>query len=71
MYQTIPTSAPLTPLLDQACNPAELRKLSAQQLPELAEQLRAFLLYCVGQTGGHFGGGLGVVELTIALHYFT
>jgi 1-deoxy-D-xylulose-5-phosphate synthase len=69
MYQTIPTTAPLTPLLDKTCNPTELRKLSTQQLPELAEQLRAFLLYCVGQTGGHFGGGLGVVELTIALHY--
>ncbi|HEY5716872.1 MAG TPA: 1-deoxy-D-xylulose-5-phosphate synthase, partial [Motiliproteus sp.] len=39
------------------------------QLPELAEQLRAFLLYSVGQTGGHFGAGLGIVELTIALHY--
>lgn len=69
MYNEIPTSRPLTPLLDSIDSPADLRQLSEKQLPELAEQLRAFLLYSVGQTGGHFGAGLGVVELTIALHY--
>ncbi len=69
MHNEIPTSRPLTPLLDSIDNPADLRQLSEKQLPELAEELRAFLLYSVGQTGGHFGAGLGVVELTIALHY--
>lgn len=69
MYNEIPTSRPLTPLLDSIDKPADLRQLSEKQLPDLAEELRAFLLYTVGQTGGHFGAGLGVVELTIALHY--
>lgn len=69
MFNEIPISRPSTPLLDSLDSPAELRALSEKQLPELAEELRAFLLYSVGQTGGHFGAGLGVVELTIALHY--
>ncbi|MCV6591188.1 MAG: 1-deoxy-D-xylulose-5-phosphate synthase [Marinobacterium sp.] len=69
MFQTLPEHRPATPLLDRIDDPAALRQLSPEQLPELAEQLRAFLLYSVGQTGGHFGAGLGVVELTIALHY--
>lgn len=69
MHNEIPTSRPLTPLLDSIDNPADLRKLDEKQLPQLADELRAFLLYSVGQTGGHFGAGLGVVELTIALHY--
>jgi len=69
MYTEIPTSRPQTPLLDGLDSPADLRALSEKQLPQLADELRAFLLYSVGQTGGHFGAGLGVVELTIALHY--
>lgn len=69
MFTNIPTARPVTPLLDSINLPADLRRLSASQLSEVAEQLRAFLLYSVGQTGGHFGAGLGVVELTIALHY--
>lgn len=69
MYNEIPTARPLTPLLDSIDSPADLRALSEKQLPQLADELRAFLLYSVGQTGGHFGAGLGVVELTIALHY--
>ncbi len=69
MYQEIPTSRPATPLLDSIDSPADLRALGEKQLPALADELRAFLLYSVGQTGGHFGAGLGVVELTIALHY--
>lgn len=56
-------------MLDSIDDPAQLRALDERQLPELANQLREYLLYCVGQTGGHFGAGLGVVELTIALHY--
>lgn len=69
MYNEIPTSRPLTPLLDSIDSPADLRAFNEKQLPQLAEELRAFLLFSVGQTGGHFGAGLGVVELTIALHY--
>ena len=69
MYNEIPTSRPHTPLLDSIDSPADLRALEEKQLPQLADELRAFLLYSVGQTGGHFGAGLGVVELTIALHY--
>ncbi len=69
MLTEIPHHRPDTPLLDQVNSPSDLRNLSEEQLPELAEQLRMFLLYTVGKTGGHFGAGLGVVELTIALHY--
>ena len=69
MYNHIPQERPLTPLLDSIQIPADLRLLEQRQLPELANELRAFLLYTVGKTGGHFGAGLGVVELTIALHY--
>ena len=69
MHNEIPTSRPHTPLLDSIDAPADLRALDEKQLPQLADELRAFLLYTVGQTGGHFGAGLGVVELTIALHY--
>ena len=69
MLKQIPTERPATPLLDTIDSPADLRRLDEEQLPALAEELRAFLLYTVGQTGGHFGAGLGVVELTLALHY--
>lgn len=69
MFNEIPRTRPETPLLDSIEQPAQLRTLSEAQLPELVEQLRAFLLYTVGQTGGHFGAGLGVTELTVALHY--
>lgn len=69
MSSEIPLSRPTTPLLDSVNSPADLRALDIEQLDDVAEQLRQYLLYCVGQTGGHFGAGLGVVELTIALHY--
>lgn len=58
-----------TPLLDQVDTPADLRQLSEQELPQLAAELRAELIDAVSQTGGHLGAGLGVVELTVALHY--
>ena len=58
-----------TPLLDQITTPDQLRALSASQLPMLAEELRYDVIKAVSQTGGHLGAGLGVVELTIALHY--
>lgn len=69
MLKEIPTKRPQTPLLDTIDTPEDLRRLEADQLPALADELRAYLLYCVGKTGGHLGAGLGVVELTIALHY--
>ncbi len=69
MLKEIPTTRPETPLLDGIDSPADLRELEAGQLQALADELRAYLLYCVGKTGGHLGAGLGVVELTIALHY--
>ncbi|MFI8482410.1 1-deoxy-D-xylulose-5-phosphate synthase [Pseudomonas sp. NPDC078700] len=68
-FQEIPRERPLTPLLDRANTPTELRRLGEAELETLADELRQYLLYTVGQTGGHFGAGLGVVELTIALHY--
>lgn len=68
-FQEIPRERPLTPLLDRANTPAELRRLGEAELETLADELRQYLLYTVGQTGGHFGAGLGVVELTLALHY--
>src|SRR5579862_6633578 len=57
------------PLLDKIESPADLRKLHRGQLPQLARELRAFLLRSVSQTGGHLSSNLGTVELTIALHY--
>lgn len=68
-YDCFPEQRPDTPLLDLAPDPEALRKLDEDQLPQLADELREYLLYCVGQSGGHFGAGLGVVELTVALHY--
>ena len=69
MFTEIPNKRPYTPLLDLANNPEGLRQLSESQLPQLADELREYLLYTVGKTGGHFGAGLGVIELTVALHY--
>lgn len=68
-FQEIPRERPLTPLLDRAATPDALRLLGEAELETLADELREYLLYTVGRTGGHFGAGLGVVELTIALHY--
>jgi 1-deoxy-D-xylulose-5-phosphate synthase len=68
-YTDIPHSRPATPLLDMVNAPADLRKLNAGELVQLTDELRLFMLFCVGKTGGHFGAGLGVTELTVALHY--
>src|SRR6202167_4708371 len=57
------------PLLNTIESPADLRKLSAAKLPDLAQELREFLIQSVSTRGGHFAAGLGTVELTIALHY--
>ncbi len=61
--------APKTPLLDQVQFPVDLRKLEKSQLRQLADELRAETISAVSSTGGHLGAGLGVVELTVALHY--
>jgi 1-deoxy-D-xylulose-5-phosphate synthase len=68
-FNDIPLIRPETPLLDTIDNPVHLRKLEEDQLLTLADELRSYLLYSVGKSGGHFGAGLGTVELTIALHY--
>ncbi len=60
---------PGSTLLEQIVTPEQLRELSPEQLPTLAEELRHFLLESVSQTGGHLSSGLGAIELTIALHY--
>jgi 1-deoxy-D-xylulose-5-phosphate synthase len=68
MLSEIPVTLPDTPILSAVDQGKPLRELSEEELLQLAEELRAYLLYSTGQTGGHFGAGLGVVELTIALH---
>jgi 1-deoxy-D-xylulose-5-phosphate synthase len=60
---------PVTPLLDKIDIPADLRRLKPEQLPQLADELRAEMISAVSVTGGHLGAGLGVVELTTAIHY--
>ena len=69
VFESIPTKEPVSELLKDINSPEDLRKLHASDMPKLADELREFLLYSVGKTGGHFGAGLGVVELTLALHY--
>ena len=61
--------SPQTPLLDKVRIPADLRQLTEAELPRLAEELRLEMIDAVSHTGGHLGAGLGVVELTVALHY--
>jgi 1-deoxy-D-xylulose-5-phosphate synthase len=60
---------PVTPLLDTVSSPADLRGLSLAQLRQLADEVRAETIDAVSETGGHLGAGLGVVELTVALHH--
>ena len=62
------TQSPKTPLLDQVTYPADLRKLEDRDLPQLAREVRDEMIDAVSRTGGHLGAGLGVVELTIAIH---
>ena len=68
-YAVIPRERPQTPLLDSVDSPADLKTFSSAELMTLADELRLFVLYSAGQSGGHFGANLGVIELTIALHY--
>ena len=69
VFSEIPKNLPNTPLLDSINIPEDIKKLNKNQLTALADELREFLLYTVGKSGGHLGAGLGVVELTVALHY--
>jgi 1-deoxy-D-xylulose-5-phosphate synthase len=69
VFSEIPKDLPSTPLLDSINIPEDIKKLHKNQLTTLADELREFLLYTVGKSGGHLGAGLGVVELTVALHY--
>ena len=67
MFQEIPREKPQTFLLDLINSPQDLERLTLNELEKLADEIRGFLLYTIGQTGGHLGAGLGVVELTISL----
>ena len=69
MPRGLPALPPVTPLLDTVSSPADTRSLSIPQLRQLADELRAETIDAVSQTGGHLGAGLGVVELTVALHH--
>ena len=69
IFKEIPSKKPNTPLLDKVDFPADFRSFSINELQTLSDELREYLLYSVGQSGGHLGGGLGVIELTVILHY--
>ena len=69
IFTKIPNEKPNTPLLDEVNYPNDFRSFSSHELKQLADELREYLLYTVGLSGGHLGSGLGVVELTIVLHY--
>ena len=66
---TVKQPTAMFPLLDAIREPADLRRLDKAQLRAVADELRAELINAVSETGGHFGAGLGVIELTVALHY--
>lgn len=68
-FTQIPHVRPDTPLLDTIDVPSDLKNLTTEQLITLVDELRLYLLYSAGQSGGHFGANLGVIELTVALHY--
>ncbi len=69
IFSEIPSKPPKTPILDKINLPEDIKNLTAVELKTLADDVRAHMLYSVGQSGGHLGGGLGVVELTIVLQY--
>ena len=68
-FSKIPIDSPRTPLLDKLNLPDDIGELTKKELNELSDEVREYLLYSVGQSGGHFGAGLGVVELSVALHH--
>jgi 1-deoxy-D-xylulose-5-phosphate synthase len=69
IFKQIPSKRPSTPLLDSVNTPSDLKTFSINELQTLSDELREFLLYSVGQSGGHLGGGLGVIELTVVIHH--
>ena len=69
IFKEFPKNKPKSILLENVNFPADLKQLDLSELEVLADELREFLLYSVSQSGGHFGAGLGAIELTIALHY--
>ena len=69
IFKQIPSKKPSTPLLDSVNTPSDLKTFSINELQTLSDELREFLLYSVGQSGGHLGGGLGVIELTVVIHH--
>ena len=69
IYKEFPKTKPITPLLDKILSPSNTRTLKYNDLNKLADEVREFLLFSVSQSGGHFGAGLGAIELTIALHH--
>ncbi|MDA0154498.1 1-deoxy-D-xylulose-5-phosphate synthase [Vibrio sp. Makdt] len=69
MKGLLPTECPTTPLLDIIENPTDIRELKRSDLKKLSHEMRCYMSYVLGKTGGHFGSSLGVVELTVALHY--
>lgn len=69
IFSELPSILPKTPILDKVNTPEDIKGLTSPELKSLADDVRAHMLYSVGQSGGHLGGGLGVVELTVVLHY--
>lgn len=69
IFSELPSTLPKTPILDKVNTPEDIKGLTSPELKSLADDVRAHMLYSVGQSGGHLGGGLGVVELTVVLHY--
>ena len=69
IFKEIPSMEPKTPLLDKVDTPADIRSFSLSELETLSNELREFLLFSVGKSGGHLGGGLGVIELTVIIHH--
>ena len=68
-FEEIPKELPITNLMDSLDLPKGIKNLTKSELNQLADEVREYLLYSVGKSGGHFGAGLGVIELTIALHH--
>ena len=68
-FKEIPKELPITNLMDSLDLPEGIKNLTKVELNQLADEVREYLLYSVGRSGGHFGAGLGVIELTIALHH--